>query len=307
MPRYVQDLLTAILGLGPEVQSKLLASAVGLLVLILLRSLAVRLVNRRIDDAKTLYGWRKGITYATFLLALLVVARPWFPALGDISTFLGIVTAGLAVALRDPIVNLAGWVFILGRRPFQVGDRIQIGEHRGDVIDVRVFQFTLLEIGNWVDADQSTGRIIHVPNGLVFTLPLANYARAFEYIWSEVPVLLTFESNWRKAKEILARIGERHAEHLSPDADERLRRAAQRYMIFYSKLGPTVYTTVRDSGVLLTVRFLCEPRRRRAAEQGLWEDILTEFAQCDDIDFAYPTQRFFDNASEGKRGARAAE
>ncbi len=303
----IQDFLRTLLGLGPDVQLKLAGSILGLVLLVVARRVAIRFANRRIEDPKVLYAWRKGITYVTFALAVLVLARPWFPSLGDLSTFLGIVTAGLAIAMRDPLVNLAGWMFILWRRPFQVGDRIQVGEHRGDVIDIRIFQFTLLEIGNWVDADQSTGRIIHVPNGLVFTNSTANYAKAFEYIWSEVPVLVTFESNWQKAKEILSRIGERHAEHLSPDADARLRQAAQRYMIFYSKLSPTVYTSVRDSGVLLTVRFLCEPRRRRAAEQGIWEDILEEFARCDDIDFAYPTQRFYDNRSEGKPQARAQD
>ncbi len=60
-----------------------------------------------------------------------------------------------------------------------------------------------------------------------------------------------------------------------------------------------------DIGVTLTVRFLTEPRRRRSAGQTIWEDILDAFAACDDIDFAYPTQRFYDNVTEGKPGARA--
>jgi small-conductance mechanosensitive channel len=76
------------------------------------------------------------------------------------STFLGLVAAGIAVALKDPLTNLAGWLFILWRRPFTAGDRVQIGEHKGDVIDLRLFRFTLLEIGNWVHADQSTGRLL---------------------------------------------------------------------------------------------------------------------------------------------------
>ena len=71
-------------------------------------------------------------------------------------------------------------------------------------------------------------------------------------------------------------------------------------MIFYSQLTPIVYTSVRDSGVLLTMRYLCEPRRRRGSEELIWEEILEEFGRCDDIDFAYPTQRFFDNMKEGK-------
>ena len=186
------------------------------------------------------------------------------------------------------------------RRPFQVGDRIQLGNHAGDVIDLRIFQFTLMEIGNWVDAEQSTGRILHIPNGQVFSDVLANYSKGFQYIWNEVPVLVTFESNWKKAKEILLRIGVKHAEHLSKTAEQRVKKASMKFMIFYSKLTPTVYTCVKDCGVLLTIRYLCEPRRRRGSEQAIWEEILEEFAECQDIDFAYPTQRFYNNLLEGK-------
>ncbi len=82
-----------------------------------------------------------------------------------------------------------------------MGDRIQVGNFAGDVIDLRIFQFTLMEIGNWVDADQSTGRVIHIPNGKVFTEMLANYSKGFHYIWNEIPFLVTFESNWKKQKK----------------------------------------------------------------------------------------------------------
>src|SRR3989441_12617332 len=110
--------------------------------------------------------------------------------------------SGLAIALKDPVTNLAGWIFIVWRRPFEVSDRVEIGGHKGDVIDIRLLQFTLNEIGNWVNADQSSGRIIHIPNGKVFTEPVANYDKGFKYIWNEVPVLVTFESDWRQAKAI---------------------------------------------------------------------------------------------------------
>jgi len=209
--------------------------------------------------------------------------------------------------LKDLLVNLAGWIFIIWRKPFEVGDRIQIGNQSGDVIDIRIFQFTLMEIGNWVDADQSTGRVIHIPNGKVFTEPQANYHKGFQYIWNEVPVLVTFESNWKKAKEILHRMGVEHAEHLSTSAEQRIKEASRKFMIFYTKLSPTVYTTVKDCGVLLTIRYICEPRRRRDSEQAIWEDILREFAKCADIDFAYPTQRFYNNVLEGKTGTKPTQ
>jgi len=284
---------------------RLLVSLLILLVVFALRWLVLALVQRRTDDVRVRYHWKKTTQYVAAVAAILLIGRVWFEGFRSVATYLGILSAGLAIALKDLVVNFVAWAFILWRRPFEVGDRIEIGSVSGDVIDLRIFQFTVLEIGNWVDADQSTGRVIHVNNGAVFTQSLANYSKGFQYIWNEVPVLVTFESDWRKAKELLLEIANRHGAHLSGTAEERLQQAARRFMIFYTKLTPTVYTSVRDCGVLLTVRYLSDPRRRRATEQAIWEDILDAFADNDDIDFAYPTQRFYDNVTEGKPGARA--
>jgi small-conductance mechanosensitive channel len=182
-----------------------------------------------------------------------------------------------------------------------VGDRIQVGEHAGDVVDLRIFQFTILEIHNWVAADQSTGRVMHIPNGKVFSEVVANYSGGFEYIWNEVAVRITFESDWEGAKVILQEIADRHAESAGQTAAEQLQQAVPRFMIVYSTFTPTVYTRVETSGVLLTIRYLCRPRRRRSTEHAIWEDILSGFAQHPEIEFAYPTQRFYHRALEGPR------
>jgi small-conductance mechanosensitive channel len=200
--------------------------------------------------------------------------------------------------MREPLTNLAGWAFILWRRPFAIGDRIEVGAYAGDVVDIRLFQFTLLEIGNWVEADQSTGRAIHVPNGVVFGTPLVNYQRGLGYIWNELVVHVTFESDWQTAKAMLQEIADRHAAHLSEDARARVRQAARRYLILYAHLEPTVYTRVERDGVRLTVRYLCEPRRRRGSEAAIWEDVLAAFAASPAVEFAYPTQRFYDRQAE---------
>jgi small-conductance mechanosensitive channel len=164
--------------------------------------------------------------------------------------------------------------------------------------------FSLMEIGNWVDADQSTGRVIHLPNGKIFTDVMANYSQGFQYIWNEIPVLVTFESDWRKAKQLLDEIAQQHGASLSDSAAQKLREAAKKFMIFYTKLTPKVYTTVKDSGIMLTIRYLCDPRKRRGSEQDMWESILDAFAEHENIDFAYPTQRFYHNDAEGKMGTR---
>ena len=203
--------LQQTLGLTPEIQRRLLASVVAIAIIWAVRRIVLALTWRRVDDLTARYRIRKTSMYVAVPIGILVVGRIWFEGLQSVATFFGLATAGLAIALKDLVVNLAGWGFILWRRPFQVGDRIQVGEHAGDVIDLRIFQFTLMEIGNWVHAEQSTGRIIHVPNGKVLSEVLANYSRGFQYIWNEVPVLITFESDWRKAKAILHEIADRQS------------------------------------------------------------------------------------------------
>lgn len=301
----LSDWLQQTFGLSPQVQQRLLASLVAVALLWALRRIFLLLVERRVSEIATRYRVRKTSLYITVPIGILIVGRIWFEGLQSVATFFGLLSAGLAIALKDLIVNLAGWAFILWRRPFELGDRIQIGEHAGDVIDLRIFQFTLMEIGNWVDAEQSTGRVIHVPNGKVLSEVLANYSKGFQHIWNEIPVLITFESNWKKAKEMLQSIVMAHAEGTTERAEAQIRDASRKFLISYSKLSPTVYTSVSDSGVLLTLRYLCRPRRRRGSTQAIWEDILEAFDGCDDIDFAYPTQRLYYNLSEGKTGARA--
>lgn len=189
------------------------------------------------------------------------------------------------------VADFAGWLFILFRRPFDLGDRIQIGTHAGDVIDRRIFQFSIMEIGNWVSADQSTGRVIHIPNQRVFLEPLANYSAGFPYLWNELEVLLTFESDWKQAKSLFKDITTEIMKDVVAEAEGPRKKADQRFLIHYRTLTPAVYTSVQESGVLLTVRYLCRPRERRGTGEDLWEEILQVVERTDSIEFAYPTQR----------------
>ena len=285
-------------GLSPANQTKILYSIIILVVLGIIRYTVQKIVWRLTEEPKTRYSWKRSASFIVGFLNIILIGSVWVKGIGEFGAFLGLLTAGLAIALKDPLTNIAGGIFILTRKPFNVGDRIQIGDNAGDVIDLRLFQFTLLEIGNWVDADQSTGRIIHVPNGTVFTKNQSNYSSGFEFIWNEIPVLLTFESDWKLAKDLLHSIVRDHAENLSADAEKRIIEASKKYMIFYQYLTPIVYTSVKDSGILLTMRYICDARKRRNSEHEIWEDVLNAFARQDEIEFAYPTQRFFNRNIE---------
>jgi small-conductance mechanosensitive channel len=258
------------------------------------------MIWRKTANVKTRYTWRRSLSFITTLFGFILIAAVWLPAFKQFGAFLGLLSAGVAIALKDPLTNLAGWFFIVVRKPFAVGDRVQIGQHAGDVIDIRLFQFTILEIGNWVEADQSTGRLIHMPNGKVFLEPQANYSTGFEYIWHEIPVLVTFESNWKKTKILLHEIVTKHAEHLSASAGKEIFEASKNYMIYYKNLNPIVYTKVKDSGVQFTMRYLCNPRKRRGTENDIWEEVLTQFENHSDINLAYPTTRFYNLGEENQ-------
>ncbi len=283
-------------GLNSEIQRKILFSIISFALLGLIRYVALSFINKNIEQVKTKYNWRTGIKNTHNALIIIFVGIIWIELFDSFATFLGLIGAGLAIALQDPIVNLAAWVFILVKRPFEVGDRVEMEGMAGDVIDIRFFQFTINEINNWVDADQSTGRIIHIPNGRVFKIAQANYSVGFQYIWNEIPILLTFESDWKKAKVILLEIAQKHGESVTKPAKKQLDEAAKKYMIYYNNLHPVIYTSVKESGILLTMRYLCNPKKRRVTEHEIWEEILEVILENKDIAFAYPTQRIIHNS-----------
>ncbi|MEM1054221.1 MAG: mechanosensitive ion channel family protein [Bacteroidota bacterium] len=299
-PRDDGDLLTPIIdaihGVTPIPRAllrELLWTVIILVALWAIRWIVIRVVDRRVEDVRTRYQWRKTTQYVAVVLGAVLLLNVWLAELGSLATFFGLLGAGIAIALKDPLVNIAAWVFILWRRPFSPGDRLSIRDLSGDVIDQRLFAFTLLEVGTAVGAGQSTGRIIHVPNGWVFGDAVTNHTGAFAYVWHEVPVVVTFESDWRAAKEILLEIATENVGVLSADAERTLRRAAKSYLIFYNKLTPTVYTDVVDHGVRLTLRYLSPPRGVRGGEQSIWEAILDAFEGREELDLAYPTTRLY--------------
>jgi small-conductance mechanosensitive channel len=289
------DILERITELDPRVVRSLFATMLILGFGWVANYIVRILVRKHVDDDRQRFLLAKNIRYIIGFIVFFLIGRLWLEGFQSLATYLGLLSAGLAIALKDVVADFAAWLFLLWRRPFNIGDRIEIGPHKGDVIDKRVFKFTIVEIGNWVDADQSTGRVIHIPNHRVFLDPIANYTTGFEFIWTELVVNLTFESDWKKAKDILLQIANKHATEITPEAERQIRETKQEYMITYKYLTPMVYTSVGPNGIRLSVRYLTHPRRRRGSEQLIWEDILTAFASHRDITFAYETVRFVTN------------
>lgn len=290
-------------GVTAEFYEHLLLTLAVVAGLWLLSTLILAVAFKREKDIIKKYQWRKFTNYIITGIGIILLVNVWFGGLRSIATFLGLLSAGLVLALREPVLNMAGWFLIIWKRPFRIGDRVQIGTYAGDVIDIRLFQFSLNEIRGWVDADQPTGRVINVPNGRLFSEPQANYNYGFPFIWNEVSVTITFESNWSRAKAMLAEVVNRHTEKLSEQALQQVKQRSQQHLIFYENFDPQVYTDVRENGVRLTMRYLCSIMRRRQSEHDIWEDVLAAFATTSDIHFAYPTTRFY-HSSEGQEMQR---
>ncbi|MCK4557443.1 MAG: mechanosensitive ion channel family protein [Candidatus Aminicenantes bacterium] len=276
-------------------------SLVAIIITYLITFIIVHIINKTVKDLKRKYTLRKFAVYIGTLICILAIILIWIKRTGSVTTIISVIGAGLMLALYQPITSIAGWLLILVRRPYEIGDRIAIGNNSGDVIDIRLFYTSILEIGNWVDADQSTGRIIHSPNGKVFTEAIFNYTRGFEYIWNEIKIVVTFESNWKKAKDIILDIGSKDYMDQGEKVRAKIETMSKKYMIHYGKLTPIVWTNIVDFGVELTLRYLTEARRRRSTQDAICQDVLDQFNKEPNIDFAYPTYRIY-KQGEGSEG-----
>lgn len=300
------DWINDTLGISPPNQVKILASVAVVVGVLVLRSLVLRYIHSRVDDedeTEVLYRARKIASYTATVVVLIALAFIWIDAFDNLATFLGLLSAGIAIGLSDLLKNMAGWAYILTRRPLSVGDRVEVDGTVGDVVDVRLFRFSLMEVGHWVDAEQSTGRLVHVPNGILFSHQLANYTEGFSHIWEDLPVLLTFESDYELAEQIIRRVLAEKAPDVEATAGAKIRRTARTYQIRVGTLTPTVYLSVRDSGVLLTARYLVETRSRRGVAQAIWRAILEAFSEEESVDFAYPTYRIVGGGVPPERDA----
>ncbi len=291
MKQLIQWLQNLFQGGLSEIQVKIVLTIVLIVVMWVLGRIVKRSITRIPHSPQAKYNWNKTITYVINGISFVGIALLWFNQFESFATFLGLLSAGLAIAFRDPIVNMAGWYFLVFRKPFKVGDRIQVDEHTGDVIDIKMFEFSMIEVGNWVHSDQSTGRVIHIPNQRVFSSAIANYNAIVDFIWHELELVITFESDWKKAKQLLTDILNQHAPKRYQQAAKDLKKMTGEYLVYYNKLTPIVYTSVVDSGVCFSLRYLCPPKKRRGSSEVIWEAVLEMIAQEDQIELAYPTSR----------------
>lgn len=297
--KNIMDFIEVELGLSASIQIQIFKSLITVLIMAILYNIIKRMLYRSIKNTKVYYKTKKGLSYAFILITTIIIARIWISGVATLTTFIGLLSAGIAITMRDLIMNIAGWAFIVYKGPFNVGHRIEVDNIKGDVIDLGLFEFVLMETNNWVEADQSTGRIVYLPNSYVFRMPIFNYSTGIPFIWNEVPIYITYESNWQKAKKLLEEIANKYGETISEKAESSIKEASRNYMLFNAGLEPKVYLSLDDErAITLTIRYMCSYRKRRESSQAIYEDVLTAFSNHNDIEFSYPTQRVYDRQRE---------
>lgn len=272
---------------------RLATTVVVVLVAGLLSSLVGRLASRRADDPYARYYVRKGVRYLFAAVALVVLLVLWRAFAGRAGVVLGFATAGLAFAMQEVIGAIAGWFNIVSGRIFRVGDRIEMGGVRGDVIDITPLRTKVMEIGSPgnegtpVQGRQYTGRIVAISNKATFTEPVFNYSAAFEYIWEEMTVPIAYGDDWERAERILTEEAQRVS--ASAGAQQAIRHMARRYPVPMAEVEPRVFATATDNYLELAARFVVPVRTARSTKDDLARTVMARLAD-DGIAVASTTQ-----------------
>lgn len=229
------------------------------------------------SDKKKFFRNRK-VRIIITVVSIIVILLAWGEKLNGVITIVSFVSAGIAIAIREIIFNFFAGIYIRMRKPFYVEDRIEIDDIKGDVINTHGLSFEMLEIGERNDGEQSTGRIVHIPNSYVFTKTLKNYTKAFKYIWDEIKIELDLDADIDETKEKIYDILFENSElqETPKKMEDAVDEAILEYRIYYNNLEPIIYTTIKDSHVELQLRYLVHPKKARNVKDEIVLKILEE-------------------------------
>jgi small-conductance mechanosensitive channel len=260
------------------------------------------LISRRIKDSKTRYSFRKTSQILFIVVSFIVILRIWVPNPQALLVAYGLVAAGVAIALQDVFKNFAGALAILLSGIYRVGDRIEINSKLGDVIDIGMFYTTLIELREWVDGDQTTGRIVSLPNGQVLNFPVHNYTKDHNFLWDEVALPITHDSNWKKAAEIIQSAVEEQTGDITRRAEQEISHLEQKYYLSKRNIEPAVFVTPTDNWIMLRIRYVVDVRERRLMRNELFRLILERIQQTPHITIASETLTVTNVASSAGKG-----
>ena len=233
-----------------------------------------KLAKKRIENVNFRYKAQKGIEVIGYvLIAILLLVSFTLDSVKDYTIIIGLVTAGLTFTLQELILSVAGSFYIFFVRVYKPGDRIEINNIMGDVIDIDSIYTTIMEMGEWVSSDNYSGRIVKISNAFVFKGPIKNYSMDFPFVWDELNILITFDSDIELAKKLVM---ERSTELLSDYTNKskaNWKKMVERYYIENAKIDPTLAISLTDNWIALNLRYITDYKLRRSTIHKLFENI----------------------------------
>jgi small-conductance mechanosensitive channel len=246
-------------------------------------------LSKRVSSKREQFSFRRIANLLYIIVLSVAILAIWIQDLSILFVSTGIVGAGVAVALQDVFKNIAGGLLVLVNRAYKIGDRIEVNGTFGDVLDIGLFSTTLLEIKEWIDGDQATGRITVIPNSFVLSKQFNNYDKDYDFIWDEILIPLTYDSNWKAANDKIMAIIDEETRLVSEKADEALTALGKRYYVPKRYATSAVYITFTDNWVAFKVRYVTEVHSRRTLNSKLSQRILEEIERSTDIHIASTT------------------
>ena len=245
------------------------------IVLDIVKRIIIRIV-KRIKNSKKEYEYTQKLKLTTSIFKVIVLILIWAEYLKGFVTIISFISAGFTIALRDVILNIFGGIYIKMIKPFNVEDRIEINNYKGDVVNINTLNFELLEVDNKDFMGQSTGVITHVPNSTIFSYPLRNYDKAFKFIWNEITVNVPLDFDIEKVRKTLYRIVNKNdvIDKVPEIVKKDIQDISTDYRIYYSEYEPIVYCKVMGDYVEYTLRYLVDPRKARYVHSIIWKHIL---------------------------------
>lgn len=243
-------------------------------------------IIRRVEDYKTRYTARKTVTFTFYLVSVIILLRIWLPNPEALLVSYGLIGAGVAIAMQDFFKNIVGGIILFFGRTYRVGDRITINGTTGDVVDISVLYTTLLELQSWVDGDQTTGRLVTVPNGALLSKQVDHYTKDHYFIWDEIQIPITYGSDWQRAISLLKGVVARHTKKATEKAREEMPELRKKYYMDTRDMEPDIYLKTTDNWIMLSIRYVALARERRILHNELSKALLQAIEESAFVDIA---------------------
>ena len=257
-----------------------------LIIYIAIKIIFQQVVARRIREPKTRYSMRRIASILSILIFIAAGIAIWVDNLQALLVSYGILAAGVAVALQDVFKNFAGSLVIFVTGTYHIGDRIEVNSKIGDVVDIGIFYTTLLETNEWVNGDQATGRLSIIPNSLVLSGIVNNYTKDHPYIWDEMSIPITYDSDWKEAIQIIERIISLETKEITVKSEASVSKLSDKYYLPQKATEPTVFATLTDNWINMNIRYITEVRQRRIVRDKLSRILLSKLEKVDNVKIA---------------------